>query len=45
MKGYHTCDGYMGYVSGEGYQLFESETAYYEWFMEANRDFFTYSPH
>lgn len=31
MKGYHTSSGYMGYVLGKGYQLFETEEAYYEW--------------
>lgn len=30
MKGYHTEDGYMGYVD-EGYQLFASESDYREW--------------
>lgn len=30
MKGYHTADGYMGYVSGE-YRLFASENDYLEW--------------
>lgn len=30
MKGYHTPDGYMGYVAGE-YQLFASEADYQEW--------------
>ncbi len=32
MKGYHTNSGYMGYVLGKGYQLFETEDAYYEWY-------------
>lgn len=35
MKGYYTRSGYMGYVPGKGYQLFETEDAYYKWHMEA----------
>jgi hypothetical protein len=35
MKGYHVSNGYMGYVLGKGYQLFETEDAYYEWHHEA----------
>lgn len=34
MKGYYTGGGYMGYIPGEGYRLFETETAYYEWSRE-----------
>ena len=30
MKGYHTENGYMGYVDG-GYRLFASESDYYEY--------------
>lgn len=30
MKGYHTENGYMGYVDGK-YILFASETDYREW--------------
>jgi len=30
MKGYHTENGYMGYVDG-GYRLFASESDYMEW--------------
>ncbi len=30
MKGYHTVNGYMGYVNGE-YLLFASESDYMEW--------------
>lgn len=30
MKGYHTENGYMGYVDG-GYQFFASESDYEEW--------------
>lgn len=30
MKGYHTVNGYMGFVDGE-YQLFASESDYMEW--------------
>lgn len=30
MKGYHTDNGYMGYVEGR-YQLFASEADYREW--------------
>ncbi len=33
MKGYHTPDGYMGYVDGE-YHLFASEADYQEWMEE-----------
>ncbi len=33
MKGYHTADGYMGYIDGE-YQLFASEADYLEWFED-----------
>lgn len=42
MKGYNTASGYMGYVLGEGYRLFETEAAYYEWHRETNRDWYTY---
>ena len=42
MKGYHVSNGYMGYVLGKGYQLFETEDAYYEWRHEAYPDFYTY---
>jgi hypothetical protein len=31
VKGYYTNSGFMGYVEGEGYRLFENDTAYYEW--------------
>ena len=34
LKGYPTDNGYKGYVEGEGYILFETEEAYYE-YMEA----------
>jgi hypothetical protein len=34
MKGYLTNSGYMGYVPGVGYRLFETEDAYYEWARE-----------
>ena len=30
MKGYHTVNGYMGFVDGE-YQLFASVSDYKEW--------------
>ena len=33
MKGYHTADGYMGYVDGV-YRLFASEADYLEWLGE-----------
>lgn len=33
MKGYHTVNGYMGYVEGE-YRLFASESDYREWMEE-----------
>ncbi len=33
MKGYHTADGYMGYVNGV-YRLFASEADYLEWLGE-----------
>lgn len=42
MKGYHVSNGYMGYVLGEGYRLFETEDAYYEWHSEAYPDLYTY---
>ena len=32
IKGYSVPDGYMGYVKGK-YQLFETETAYYEYLL------------
>ena len=35
MKGYNTSSGYMGYVIGEGYRLFETENAYWDWYKEA----------
>jgi len=34
MIGYYTRNGYMGYVTGKGYQLFESESSYYEFSRE-----------
>jgi len=34
MKGYYVDAGYMGYVRGKGYQLFETEGAYYDWYYE-----------
>lgn len=33
MKGYEVPDGYMGWINGK-YQLFESESAYYETLLE-----------
>lgn len=33
MKGYNTPEGYMGLVKGK-YQLFASETEYYEYMLE-----------
>lgn len=42
MKGYCTSGGYMGYVPGKGYQLFESEEAYYEWKFGAYPDIYDY---
>ena len=33
MKGYSTPEGYMGLVKGK-YQLFASETEYYEYMLE-----------
>ena len=42
MKGYHTSSGYMGYVLGKGYQLFETEEAYYEWYYESYLTRFAY---
>ena len=33
MKGYNTPEGYMGLVKGK-YQLFSSETEYYEYMLE-----------
>lgn len=36
MKGYHTENGYMGYVDGE-YQLFASEADYAEWIEEQKK--------
>ena len=42
MKGYYTANGYMGYVLGEGYRLFETEKAYYEWHTETHPDIYTY---
>lgn len=43
MKGYHTSSGYMGYVLGEGYRLFETEDAYWEWHIEAYPELYTYN--
>ncbi len=43
MKGYYTSSGYMGYVLGKGYQLFETEDAYYEWICENCPDLYTYT--
>lgn len=37
MKGYHTENGYMGYVDGE-YQLFASEADYAEWMEEQRKN-------
>jgi hypothetical protein len=44
MKGYHTHSGFMGYVLGRGYQLFETEDAYYEWQAEAHPELYVYTP-
>lgn len=33
MKGYHTFNGYMGYVNG-GYMLFASEEDYYDYISD-----------
>lgn len=43
MRGYYTSSGYMGYVFGKGYQLFETEDAYYEWHLGAYPDLYTYA--
>ncbi len=42
MKGYPVSSGYMGYVLGKGYQLFETEDAYYDWYLETYPDIYTY---
>ena len=34
IKGFYTSSGYMGYILGKGYQLFETENAYHEWLLE-----------
>ena len=36
LKGYATPNGYMGYVEGIGYLLFETDEAYYEYMEELN---------
>lgn len=33
MRGFHTADGYMGYVDGE-YILFASDSDYYDYMMD-----------
>lgn len=33
MKGYHTENGYMGFING-GYRLFACEADYLEWFED-----------
>lgn len=42
MKGYHTSSGYMGFMLGEGYRLFETEDAYYEWQREVLPELYNY---
>jgi hypothetical protein len=34
MKGYLISSGFMGFVPDEGYRLFETEDAYYDWKRE-----------
>lgn len=36
-KGYFNDIGYKGYIDGEGYMLFEDETAYYEYEATMNK--------
>lgn len=38
MRGYPVHSGYMGYVPGGGYRLFETEGAYYEWYQETYKE-------
>lgn len=43
MRGYYTANGYMGFVTGEGFRLFESDKAYYEHYHEINPELCEYS--
>ena len=38
MKGYPTQTGYMGYIPGNGYSLFSTETEYVEYMREIERE-------